>query len=168
MSLFVIGLLSLFTLASVLNQFKQFDRLQRVLRRLDGWHLLPYYSFFAPRPMTNDSRIIYRLSSASEEWIELPVHRHPGPRRMIWNPDKYLNKALVDTCKFLMTEYHLLADKRFIRISLYYLTILMTISRHLGDRRGPRATVRFAIVTSGGGSDPSIKDVVFVSNDQLL
>lgn len=166
MAWLVIGFLVIFAIASLLYQIKP---LQRPLRKIDRWNLLPNYSFFAPKPLTNDYRLLYRVTTEDAgEWVEIPMYHGFRASRVVWNPYKYQNKALVDTCNFLVAEFNALQDKHFIRVSLHYLTILVTISRHLGPARRQGQKVRFAIVESAGANNVAIERVLFASYTQLL
>jgi hypothetical protein len=166
MLLLVVLTLTAFTVLSILYQVRI---LQIFLRKIDKPGVLPNYSFFAPKPMTNDYRLIYKIATKDEaEWIEVPIYNRPGALRLFWNPDKYINKGLVDTCNFLVAEFHALAEKRFIRISLHYLTLLLTVSRHIGREKQQGQSVRFAIVATGGADEVAIERVMFASFEQSL
>src|SRR4051812_18040044 len=110
----VVGMFVVFAIASVLYQIRP---LQRHLRQVDRWGVLPNYSFFAPKPLTNDYRLIYSVTRDDpRRWIEIPMYGQVTPSRLFWNPGKYQNKALVDTCNFLIAEFNALSDKSFIRV----------------------------------------------------
>lgn len=166
MSTLVISILSAFTVLSILHQFRP---LQPHLRKRDKLGLLPNYSFFAPKPMTSDYRLIYKRAGGDDaEWVEVPICTDAGLSRLVWNPDKYVNKAFVDTCNFLIDEFHRLPEKPLIRISLHYLTLMLTVARHLGRSRQQGHAVRFAVVSTGGGDRVSIEQVMFASSNQVL
>lgn len=166
---FLIGTLAIAIIASVLNQIKP---LQNKLGKFDKLHLLPNYSFFAPIPLTSDYRLAYKIisDSADTEWIELEMYKKFNLLRLVWNPFKYYNKGMIDLSHFLVTEFNALAeaDKKYINISLNYLSILMVISKYLKARGEKDITIRFAILCSEGVDTVKVKDVMFASGHQKL
>ncbi|MDB5127092.1 hypothetical protein [Mucilaginibacter sp.] len=160
---FVITTLAIFFIASVFYQVKS---LQGKFAKFDILHLLPNYSFFAPRPMVNDYRLVYKIIG-SEEWLEVPLYKYFSLQRIFWNPFKYYNKGMIDCFNFLIAEFNNLAEdnKDFILISENYLNILMLIVDHIKDKE---ATIRFAIVAAEGVETIQITDVIFASAYQKL
>jgi hypothetical protein len=162
----IIGVLAVFTAASISYQIKRF---QTGLRKIDKLSLLPNYSFFAPKPLANDYRLLYKIISDTDTgWLELPMYRKFNLLRIIWNPFKYYNKSMIDTCHFLLREFEALENKHFIRISLHYLSILMVISEYLKDRGKKDITIRFAVVASGGTDSVEVERVMFASYHQTI
>ena len=166
MSALVIAILAVFTVLSIVHQIRP---LQRHLQKFDRFGLLPNYSFFAPRPLTSDYRLVYKIATDDDaEWVEIPICAEAGALRLLWNPGKYVNKAFVDTCNFLIAEFHALSQKTLIQLSLNYLTLLLTVARHLRHADGQAEAVRFAVVTTAGGDRTGIERVMFASFNQSL
>jgi len=91
--------------ASILGQFKE-GRLIQHIRRHDAFALIPIWTFFAPRPATQDFVILYRDMNSNGSlgpWREFH-HRAPDPTlvRVIWNPRKRCQKILIDMCSQLL------------------------------------------------------------------
>lgn len=165
--IFIIGgMLAIFTVASILNQIKQF---KQKLVRFDPLSVLPNYSFFAPKPIANDYRLAYKIVAGNDsDWLELPMYKKFSWLRVLWNPFKYYNKGMIDTSHFLLMEFNELENKKFIQVSLHYLSILMVISDHLKSKRAKDLTVRFAIIASGGVDSVKIERVMFASYNQKI
>jgi hypothetical protein len=162
----IIVVLAIFTIASTFFQIKS---LQPKLRKIDKFGLLPNYSFFAPKPIANDYRLVYKIiSDTNTDWKEIPMYNQFSLLRIIWNPFKYYNKSFIDTSHFLLTEFDVLEDKKFIQISLHYLSILMVISEYLNKKGLKDVTIRFSIVASGGGSQVKLEKVLFASYYQKI
>jgi len=162
----VSGVLATFFVASALFQIK---KIQSIIAKYNFLGLLPNYSFFAPKPLVNDFRLVYKLvSSEEQEWIEVPMYRRFSLVRVFWHPFKYYNKGMIDTCQFLMQEFRALETKKYIQLSLHYLTVLLAISKHVKSSGIDCSEVRFAIVTSEGREDLKISKVLFASYNQLL
>lgn len=158
----IITILAIFTIASIVFQFK---KQQQVLVKFDKLHVLPNYSFFAPKPLSNDFRLVYKVVGTTDvEWREVEMYKHFSMVRCFWNPFKYYNKGFIDTSNFLMAEFRAIEHKVFIKISENYINILQVISENLGESN----TIRFAIVTSTGMKELEIKDVLFASYNQLV
>lgn len=166
MSTLVIAVLAAFTALTVLHQIRP---LQRYLQKFDTLGLLPNYSFFAPRPLTSDYRLVYKRAAEEDgEWIEIPIYAEARVLRLLWNPGKYVNKAFVDTSNFLVAEFHALSRKTLIQVSLHYLALLSTVARHSRQANGRSGAVRFAVITTAGGERTGIERVVFASFPQSL
>lgn len=160
------GILAIFLVASFLYQIKP---LQPKLSKVDKLHILPNYSFFAPKPLTNDYRLVYKVISENEtEWLELPMYKAFTPTRLFWNPFKYYNKGMIDTCQLLLNEFHSLENKNFIKVSSNYINIFLVISKCLKLTKDQSATVRFAILSCEGCEDVKVKNVIFASSNQLI
>src|SRR5438105_3016208 len=103
------------------------DVFQRV-RRWDLFHLLPRWSFFAPRPLTSDYHFLYRDSLADgthTDWTEEQF----SPQRMpwlscLWNPEKRQAKAFCDLVSDLMQHQRIHHDEAVIQLAVPYLTLL--------------------------------------------
>lgn len=159
----VVSVLAVFSTASILFQIKT---LQPRLRKFDKLGLLPNYSFFAPKPIANDYRLVYKMIGKSDsEWQEFPMYKSFTPTRILWNPFKYYNKAFIDASHFLLMEFHAIENKKHIQVSLNYLSILIMLSEYLREKD---CTVRFAIVTSKGCTSLEIEKILFASYHQKI
>lgn len=160
----LITILAVFTIASIVFQVK---KCQAPMHKYDKLHLLPNYSFFAPRPYSSDYRLVYKLvdGGKGEDWQEVKMYDSFKVRRCLWNPFKYYNKGFIDTSNFLIGEYHALKEKHIIKISENYINILKVVA---DDVVQPGSTVRFAIVTSKGIHELSIEQIMFASYHQPL
>jgi|HubBroStandDraft_2_1064218.scaffolds.fasta_scaffold215536_2 hypothetical protein len=168
MPILVLVILGSFTLMSIIYQVKY---VQKRISVYDKFHLLPNYSFFAPRPFVNDYRLVYTMTSDKEnEWIEIPMYSDSRLHRMFWNPFKYYNKGMIDSCHLLLIEFKRLENKNFIRISTNYINLLMVIAKYLGStgKREKDISVRFAILACEGADAVKIHKVLFSSYSQLL
>jgi hypothetical protein len=166
MQYLIIGTLAIFTVASVLYQFKS---MKSKLVKFDKLNILPNYSFFAPKPFENDYRLVYKIIAEEEsEWTEVPMYRKFNLLRIFWNPFKYYNKGMIDSCQFLLTEFNALKNKNFIQVSESYINILLVISKCLNRKEKNTETIRFAILASEGIKSVKIKNVVFASFHQII
>ncbi|MFN5024864.1 MAG: hypothetical protein ACK45I_02865 [Bacteroidota bacterium] len=154
-------------MASILYQVKS---LQKVIQKIDWFNILPNYSFFAPKPLLNDYRIAFKISTeVNEAWKEIPVYKKFNYIRIVWNPFKYYNKGLIDSCHFLIQDYHRFENKYFIQVSLYYLNILSLVSNFLNRTEGEgQKTIRFSILKSSGINNVCIDEVIFASFNQII
>lgn len=165
-SYLIVGMLAVFTTASIFYQIKN---LQPRLRKFDKLGLLPNYSFFAPKPIANDYRLVYKIITETDsDWLEVPMYKPFRLIRIIWNPFKYYNKSFIDTCHFLVMEFNALENKKFIQVSLHYISILMMLSEYLKKKEEKDVTIRFAIVASGGSNKVNLEKIMFASYHQKL
>ena len=159
----IVATLVVFSAASVIYQW---DACKPTLRRFDPCGFLPNYSFFAPMPMVNDYRLVYRLDpDQSGEWKEIPICSLLGSERTFYNPDKYCNKAFIDSSNFLIKEYAGLEskNKQFIQLSTYYIGILQLVAYSIQRERAKPWIARFAVVSSENTDELKIKSVIFSS-----
>ncbi|MCO6174322.1 hypothetical protein NHF50_04620 [Flavobacterium sp. NRK F10] len=166
--LLLVAMLAIFTVVSILYQIKG---LQKAIQKWDKFGLLPNYCFFAPNPLLNDYRIVFkRINSEQEEWEEVPIYMEFKIVRIFWNPFKYYNKGLIDSCHFLIDEFNVLENKKGIQFSVFYLNILTLISNFLKEERNYKneSIVRFSIVSSKGIKDIAIDHVMFASYNQII
>jgi hypothetical protein len=163
----IFSILLLFNLATILFQIKP---LKSILSKWDKLNILPNYSFFAPKPLMNDYRLVYKVLKEDEaaEWLEVPMYNNFSPVRLLWHPFKYYNKGMIDTFQFLLQEFEAVENKKYIRLSLPYLSILMVIAKYLKQQNLENVCVRFAFLQSEGVGEIKIKNVVFASYHQNL
>lgn len=134
--------------------------------KYDWAHLLPNYSFFAPRPLMHDYRLVYKLvSDEPKGWEELYLCGKTGLSRIFLNEQKYHSKAFVDAAQALMKEIAELEQekRKFIQFSFNYVTILKVLSKNLDQTLLKTHQIRFAIVTSENQDELKVKEVLFAS-----
>lgn len=169
MFLFILVVLTIFTVVSILYQIK---KLQKKIQKWDKFGIVPNYSFFAPMPLLSDYRIAYKITNREEqEWEEVPIYIDFNFFRTFWNPFKYYNKGLIDSCHFLIGEYHALENKKVIQLSIFYLNILSLIADFLKDKTkeiDDENTIRFSIISSKGMKDIIIDKIIFASYNQIV
>ncbi len=168
MLIVVITILAIFYVASILYQFKG---LQKRINKFDKLHLLPNYSFFAPNPLVNDFRLVYKINEenlGNSSWEELNMYKKFSFKRIFWNPFKYYNKGMIDICQYLTREFHAVKDKDKMKLSLNHINIVLTIFRYLQKKGKKISGLKFAIVSSEGCEDLKIKKVIYDSNYQII
>jgi len=134
----------------VATQFPQ-DVFQRV-RRWDIFHLLPRWSFFAPRPLTSDYHFLYRdslVDGTHTDWTEV---QFSPPRSSLlswlWNPEKRQAKAFCDLVSDLMQHQRLHHDETSIQLAVPYLMLLNYITNL--PRSSNWTHTQFMLMTSPG------------------
>jgi hypothetical protein len=147
----IIALTSWFAL-SVLNQLS-FGWAKR-LTPPDVLHLIPRWTFFAPRPGMSDHHLLVRQLRSDgvlSEFRELPI-RDRGRWAFLLNPDKRVKKAVLDLAIILQ---RLLAsaewDTTNIRMSFPYLVLLHYISGVHYDES--TLAIQFCILVTSGPRD---------------
>lgn len=164
----IIGILGIFTGLSIFYQFK--DKIHR--EKIQKWNkggLLPYYSFFAPSPLTSDYRVIYRITNNGNpaDFKEFVIHTSKTWYQGLFNSFKYYNKGLIDLCRMLPKEYQKLEKdlKNLIQISPNYIGILNAIIGTIKpqDRYDENKEIEFAIVKTQDTTADRDMSVVFRS-----
>ncbi len=163
----VVITLAVFLIASVIYQITS---LKPKIGKYDKLGILPNYSFFAPKPLTRDYRLAYKVIADEEqqEWIEIPFYNKFSILQTVWNPRKYYNKGMIDTCNFMIKEFEAVDNKRFIQVSMHYINILLTIAMFHKAPEKNNTKIRFAVLTSEGNRSASIETVLFASYHQII
>ncbi|WKD87032.1 hypothetical protein KCTC32516_02412 [Polaribacter huanghezhanensis] len=161
-----ITILSAFTVLSIVFQLRNKFNLKKIWK-LDKYGIIPNYSFFAPLPLTNDFRIIYRLTindMSKNDFEELDIYQYKNWYQCLFNPFKYYNKGLIDLCVALLKEYKNLEQdsKKFIQVSSNYIGILNIISDSIKSQNIDDE-VEFSIVATQDRSEDRKASVVFRS-----
>lgn len=134
------------------------------LRSVDTFGLIPSWSFFAPNPVRTDCHLMYRhvfKSGAVTEWTEAFVWRSPWTR-MIWNPDRRVEKAISDASSALASR----KDTNGVQWSTPYLLLLNYVSEL--PRSSTAVAVQFALLGSFGHQRDRNPFVRFVSDAHPL
>ena len=161
----IIILLSLFTFLSIIVQFpfaKDF------FNKIDKTQLLPNYSFFAPYPMMEDLRLVYKEDITESEWEEIEMLAPTLVSRLTINPDKYYVKGFIDSFNFLLMELKALEEdkKNFIQFSSFYINMLQLVEDDIKNKNKKIITpIRFAIVSTEHKNQDYLKinEVKFIS-----
>ncbi|HET7038143.1 MAG TPA: hypothetical protein VFI42_20890 [Thermomicrobiaceae bacterium] len=157
-----IALLLLWLLLSAVCQLKL--PLVSVIRRRDVFSLIPNWSFFAPRPGTNDYHLLFRDCDEVGEfrlWQEIPLADSRTLWGAIWNPQKRNKKALSDTVRSLL-QISTSPSPGSVYLTIPYLATLNYISS-LPRARSSVAT-QFMILQSDGFISAQDPQLVFISN----
>jgi hypothetical protein len=135
------------------------------LKRRDACAYIPAWTFFAPNPGVNDTRVLWReqlIDGSVGPWHEM-VGPQGGLLRAVWNPTKRARKAVTDCGP--MAVRMIARNKRSVLpiIGLPYLMIV----QHMANLHGsPLGLARqFTVVnTQGADTDPEARfQILFVS-----
>jgi len=148
----VAAVLGLWLVATVLHQFPL--KASAMLHRLDLFHLIPRWTFFAPRPMTSDYVVIVRLLDDQREVVRdwQPISDASARTLLsgLWNPQRRLRKFRHDAAQLLLKFSRELPDDSIDRVVLTtpYLLLLNCACESLGE--SDAAFVQFAVVQTHG------------------
>ncbi len=130
---------------------------------------VPRWNFFAPRPGTQDFRLVHRevvTNNCTGPWHELPLPPR-GPWEWIWNPNKRLRKCIIDITISLVGEmihYITRKESHLIKISIPYLLVLRYV---VSLPRSPFADgIQFAIIRNSRSDETPV--LVFLSGVHSL
>lgn len=103
------AVITLFTIWLGLTVINSTTRGYTYLGRIGPLHdLVPKWNFFAPKPGTHDYYLLYRdqfVDGTAGYWREAPGLSEPRPwYAPIWNPDKFVPKALFDLVQDLIMQ----------------------------------------------------------------
>ena len=93
-------------LLTVVWQFEPLRHRSRLLRRVAELHVLPIWTFFAPRPGMSDTHLLVRdrLKDGSfTDWREVSLIEERRATHWLWNPRKRLDKLAVDAVSDIKT-----------------------------------------------------------------
>lgn len=125
------------------------------MRRRDVFCLLPIWTFFAPRPGTTDTRLLWREAFGGGHvgpWHELSPPQW-SPWRAVWNPDRRTQKAITDAGGLLAQ------DRGVSETTILTIPYLMLLSYVASQRGSPHAVARQFIVVQTAGEAPAFDDV---------
>ncbi len=151
---------------SVISQFV--DRLGARFPRMCAFGMIPRWTFFAPRPGTDDMHLLYRDELADAAIGDLAYVPTIDGRRwyhVIWNPKKYHNKIFCDLASSLRSQLRDIRDgyrdSRIIMLSTPYIMMM-----HMAMRmpRPPCAVARqFILVRDQAFTTDPDRAVIFLS-----
>lgn len=158
---------------TVFWQFEHYREKSAVLRAVNSFHLLPIWTFFAPRPGMSDTHVLYRDRTADgtmTDWSEIDLVEERKALHWLWNPRKRLDKVAVDALSDVKTvknrgeEAEVDDDvlQQQVKLSKGYLVLLnIAVSRPKLD---PAAEWRqFAVVDASLAAGERSISPVFVS-----
>jgi hypothetical protein len=162
--LFLYVVFGIWLVATAINQFEW--KFWSNVRALDCFGLLPKWTFFAPRPGTNDVRIVYRdhlKDGTRGSWVELPSTPYRNALvRMFWNPEKLENKAVFDLVQALGMEYSACkTHPAATLVSIAYIQLLDPIMKRV--RNDETIARQFALITTRGHVPPRKPEILMVS-----
>lgn len=133
------------------------------LRVRDIGGMIPFWSFFAPKPGTVDFHLLYRdqfPDGAMTDWVEVPLCDSRRSLHVVWNPRKREKKALFDLTVALLKEAQT-TDSNLIQLSVPYLVLVTFVS---GLEHLPQAAfTQFLLMMSHGSLSDRDLDVLFTS-----
>jgi hypothetical protein len=146
-------LLLLWLLLSAVNQLP-LEKITSVLRRVDLFHLIPRWHFFAPKPAVFDFHFAVRLFAPEGQVIRDWTLISEVPRRTalaaLWNPVRRERKMRADAVQSLMRTAHGL-DENSQRLAVISLPYLLLLNHACNRSRDENASfVQFAVLTAGG------------------
>jgi len=136
----IIGIIfALWLIVTVLNQLN-LDRFKKLMR-LDAFHLIPIWTFFAPNPGTSDYYLLFRdrlVNGSLTYWREIVLGAKAPWLRAFWNPERRRSKALLDlaTALIQLTQGY---EKAQVTASIPYLLLLELVE---AQDRTPLADAR--------------------------
>jgi hypothetical protein len=88
----------------------QHRRFQSLINPLDGFHVIPRWTFFAPNPGVRDYHLVVqdrRRDGSMTGWKSVPVYAARPARAWLWHPEKRSSKIMNDaiqSIKFLQKQ----------------------------------------------------------------
>jgi hypothetical protein len=154
----------LWLVASAVNQLEM--RWWRGVAARDLFGLLPKWTFFAPRPGTDDTRLVFRdvlKDDGYSAWMEVPTFPARSVWvRMFWNPEKLDGKALCDLAQLL--ALHVEDSQSLPKAALVSLPYIQLLDSVMQMPRGGESTARqFALVRTQGHVPPRQTNVLLLS-----
>lgn len=159
----------------VLTVFWQFDYCRdrvRLLRRVNALHILPIWTFFAPRPGMSDTHVVYRdkLGDGTvTEWKEIDLVEARRNFHWLWNPRKRLDKVAVDALSDIKMVKNRGEDagietetlQQQIKLSKGYLLLMNIAFSHPPIREESRWRQFVVVEASHSTGDRSIQPIFF-------
>jgi hypothetical protein len=131
----------------------------RRIKELDVLGVLPYWSFFAPRPMTSDSIVLWRertIEGTLSPWQELAAP-DGGVLRALWNPDQRQVKMVLDAVVALARSIAAKHDVDWIADTVAYRFLAHAVAE---VSRSPLTQARqFVVVRQTIGFDDCLAEV---------
>lgn len=160
--LIILGALVCWFALSIANNI---PRWKDALARYDTLSLLPAWSFFAPRPGTNDFHCLFRdmlEDGTLTPWTELTVVEERSIFTVFFNPQKRALKALLDIAGELSSPSLNQPGSKAIVLSLGYLSLLNYLSGI--QHAATSIQTQFMLMTSSGARLTDQPSVYFLSH----
>jgi hypothetical protein len=149
---------------TVVAQFRRF-RWAEWLKAHDACACIPMWTFFAPHPGVNDTRVLWReqlVGGAVGPWHEM-VPPQGGLLRAVWNPSKRARKAVTDCGSIVVRAVARDKDSQLPLLSLPYLMIVQHMAGLAGSPLG--LARQFTVIdTQGADEDDGSFRLRFISH----
>jgi hypothetical protein len=137
----------------------------RSLKERDACAWIPIWTFFAPNPGVNDTRVLWREQLVGGEagpWHEMAPMRR-SPIRAVWNPTNRARKAVTDCAPMIL---QLASRDRHSLLPMLSLPYLMIVQHMAGLPGSPLGQARqFAVVnTQGEDTEDSPFQLLMISH----
>jgi hypothetical protein len=135
-----------------------------VIAPYDRFHLLPRWTFFAPRPASKDGHLITRyelVDGTMSPWENVEIQAARGRFDPIWNPGKRARKVVSDCINGLKLVQQRHGSGPHLKFYIPYLTFL-NLAHNLARGHAKARSVQFAIIETSGRHDRRIW-IYFVS-----
>jgi hypothetical protein len=135
------------------------------LKRHDACAYIPAWTFFAPNPGVNDTRVLWReqlLDGTVGPWHEM-VPPQSGLSRAVWNPTKRARKAVTDCGPMVV---RMISNNKRSALPMVGLPYLMIVQHMTGLRGSPIGLARqFTVVsTQGADTEDGLFKLLFISH----
>jgi hypothetical protein len=157
----VVTTLGIWWLVSAANQLSD-GRFTSGLKRRDRYSLIPVWTFFAPKPFTEDLDLLYRdrySGGVIGQWSLVPIQER-SVRHLLWNPRCRSSKAVLDVCMDLLQS--LAADRGSDPAELNSYNLLRLLVSQFPADEGV-VERQFAVVKSSGYRLPQTIAVLVLS-----
>lgn len=154
-------LFGLWFILTILWQIERWRERSRLLRMTSILHVLPIWTFFAPRPGMSDMHVLYRDKTATgtSPWREVELGEERTVLHWLWNPRKRLDKLAVDavsevkSIKIRADEVGLddLTIQQQVKLSKGYLILLNMVFKHA--KLDPSSRARQLAVVEGNQAE---------------
>ena len=160
------GLFTAWFLISVAAQLR--DDVQARMPALSGAGLIPRWAFFAPRPATHDTHLMYRDRDSFGTIGELVPVTSPESRRWfhaVWNPNKFHTKVVDDLMAAMAVQKRDIEHNDFAEQSLMLTVPYIALLHIVMHARRPETSVarQFVIINDQPFSPHRHPEVGFVS-----
>ena len=137
------------------------------VNKVDRFHLVPRWNFFAPNPGDRDYHLVVRDRCSDgrlTEWRNVPVYV-PRPRlAWLWHPQKRAPKVLSDAVQAIrFLHRHQSVSDSALPFCLPYLLLLSRASK-VPPRAPDAVELQFAIIEATGHEDTRALRCAFVSS----
>ncbi len=135
------------------------------LKRHDACAYIPAWTFFAPNPGVNDTRVLWReqlLGGTVGPWHEM-VPPQSGLLRAVWNPTKRARKAVTDCGPMVV---RMISNNKVSALPMVGLPYLMIV-QHMASLGGSTIGLarQFTVVsTQGADTEDGPFELLFISH----